>query len=844
VDRCALFVDAGYALADGALAVHGTRHRDSVTWDYAGLLKLLAGLSRDRTGLPVLRCYWYDATVDSRRTAEHDTLADIPGLKLRLGKVRPGRREGVETEIRRDLTALARNKAVSDVIIVSGEEDLAQVISDVQDQGLRVALVHIAAGEDWTVSRSLRQECDDIIEISAGHLSPYVDLIPGAEPAVRDEEPVHSGYRVRESQAGMGSAGPGTQSLADAQHSRLSQAQQNPATQQSPVPQPSPAVQQAPAPREPESAPALHAQPVPAQPLSGSSMPGSSSLAQSSSSAHPGASQGPAASAPAAPSLYAAPASGEYQPVSSAPGGSLPPRLPDRSLNGSDAEDSGPGQAPSAPASSPVSAGSDHGDQGRLNLGGSPARSQDQSAPPTRLPAPYQSSEPARGSLPQNGGLPSNGLPQGGISSNGIGHNGLPQNGLPQNGLPQNGLPQNGLPQNGLPRNGLPQNGLPQNRFSSNGISHNGMSHNGGPQTGHDVPPNGALHNGLPASGLPQNGLPQQNGLSQNGLSQNGLSQNGMGQNGMAQGNGYPGNGLSGNGSEHNGLSRDGLSHDGLPPGNGMPGGGFSGNGLPQGGLPPGEQPLNRLPSNGMAQGSGYPGNGISETGPAHSGLSQGHLTPPNGLPQGGFSQHSGPGPSGTDPLRGGGLVQPGPGSPRQLPPGSGQQYPSALSSPYGGQLPPSAPSAQGAPPPQQPTQSPYGGSYGAPSAPSYPTQASAPYGTPQLPAPQQSMSQQSMPQPPMSQQSMQSMSQPISISLPDAVQSAHAEGGAFGEAVAREAPALWLEAVLARKPRMPSDLEARLLQGSALPIDSLLHDEVRHALRRGFWDALERSRR
>ena len=54
VDRCALFVDAGYALSDGALAVHGTRHRDSVSWDYAGLIKLLAGLSRDRTGLPVL----------------------------------------------------------------------------------------------------------------------------------------------------------------------------------------------------------------------------------------------------------------------------------------------------------------------------------------------------------------------------------------------------------------------------------------------------------------------------------------------------------------------------------------------------------------------------------------------------------------------------------------------------------------------------------------------------------------------------------------------------------------------------------------------------------------------
>ncbi len=84
----------------------------------------------------------------------------------------------------------------------------------------------------------------------------------------------------------------------------------------------------------------------------------------------------------------------------------------------------------------------------------------------------------------------------------------------------------------------------------------------------------------------------------------------------------------------------------------------------------------------------------------------------------------------------------------------------------------------------------------------------------------------------------------PAAVSLADAVQSAHEEGQEFGSTVARDAPALWLEAVLARKPRMPSDLEARLLQGSSLPIDFLLHDEVRHALRRGFWDALERARR
>ena len=136
----------------------------------------------------MLRCYWYEATVDGRRTAEQDALADMPGIKLRVAKIRPGRREGVETEIHRDLTTLARNNAISDALVVSAEEDLAQVIADVQDLGLRVTLVHIAVDGNWTISRALRQESDDIIEIGGEHLRPYVELIAGAEPVHADEQ--------------------------------------------------------------------------------------------------------------------------------------------------------------------------------------------------------------------------------------------------------------------------------------------------------------------------------------------------------------------------------------------------------------------------------------------------------------------------------------------------------------------------------------------------------------------------------------------------------------------------------------------------------------------------------
>ncbi|GAA2377111.1 hypothetical protein GCM10010404_36510 [Nonomuraea africana] len=193
MDRCALFVDAGYLLADGAMAVHGTRHREAVSWDYPGLLQLMTNLSRERTGLPLLRCYWYEATVEGRRTPEHDVLADIPGLKLRLSRIRPGRREGVDAQVHRDLMTLARNSAICDAVVVSGDEDLAQVVCDAQDLGIRVTVVHIAADGGWAVSRSLRQESDDLIEIGGGHLRPYVNLVSGSTEASNGAQPVSNG---------------------------------------------------------------------------------------------------------------------------------------------------------------------------------------------------------------------------------------------------------------------------------------------------------------------------------------------------------------------------------------------------------------------------------------------------------------------------------------------------------------------------------------------------------------------------------------------------------------------------------------------------------------------------
>ncbi|TYB49493.1 NYN domain-containing protein [Actinomadura chibensis] len=209
MDRCALFVDAGYLLADGAMAVHGTRHRETVSWDFGGLLQLLGNLARERTGMPLLRCYWYEATVEGRRSPEHDALADLPGLKLRLGRIRPGRREGVDTEIHRDLMTLARNAALADAVLVSGDEDLAQIVADAQDLGIRVTVVHVAVDGNWTISRVLRQECDDLIEIGSGHLRPYVNLLAGVDSgSTLGATPLSNGHGGHSANGHGGSLGP------------------------------------------------------------------------------------------------------------------------------------------------------------------------------------------------------------------------------------------------------------------------------------------------------------------------------------------------------------------------------------------------------------------------------------------------------------------------------------------------------------------------------------------------------------------------------------------------------------------------------------------------------------
>ena len=674
MDRCALFVDAGYVLTDGAMAVHGTRRRESVTWDYAGLLQLFGSLAMERTRLPLLRCYWYEATVEGRRSADHDTLADLPGVKLRVAKMRPGRREGVEGEIHRDLTTLARNKAISDVMVVSAEEDLAQVIADVQDMGMRVTLLHIATDGNWTISRTLRQECDDIVEISAAHLRPYVELISGAEPP-RPDETDGGSLALRPAMNGNvngngvnGNAVNGTSAAsATGRAAGYAQPQGRPETGQPPADQ---SARQLPQPYAIDATHGDRGQPE---------RPDNTVVVEYAPVADFGATVDYSASVD-----YGAPA--DYAPAAD--------------------------HAPAVDQGAPVDYGS----------------SLDYGAMADYGPVPdYAAQGPAPMSAPVPAPVPREEIYAGPVALPG------------------------------------PAEDMPGDRDRSSNR----------PRVGADL---AAYNPGAVRDQYQRESMLREAGDGGDRLQPVPVALPG---NGSAQVRRLPTRAMPG-GPNHGGPNH-GQSAPGLPPVQAEPSMAQQPGGQPSTGQPTGAQPV--LPvapvvpmdSNGMQ----YQGaRGASLGGPRH-------VIPGPGAPGGPGGPVSLAGPAGPGPGGPGGNPTSGP-HPVLGPVGAGPQVPPAP------QQPPQAP-----PVPQAPG-GPAGGYSGGPPG----------------------------------------------VSLGDAVQSAHEEGQAFGESVARDAPALWLEAVLARKPRMPSDLEARLLQGSALPIDFLLHDEVRHALRRGFWDALERARR
>lgn len=179
MERLAIFVDAGYFFAAGAEAVCGQpTPRKSVSLnDPAAMLADLSSKALQASGSSsLLRTYWYDAMPGPRPSLEQTTLAHLAGMKLRFGVLNSkGQQKGVDSLIVTDLIDLARNRAISDAVLVSGDEDLRIAVEIAQSFGVRVHI--LAAGSSAkNVSPDLKMEADSVIELDASWFGSYLHM--------------------------------------------------------------------------------------------------------------------------------------------------------------------------------------------------------------------------------------------------------------------------------------------------------------------------------------------------------------------------------------------------------------------------------------------------------------------------------------------------------------------------------------------------------------------------------------------------------------------------------------------------------------------------------------------
>ncbi|MBM1170355.1 NYN domain-containing protein [Microvirga arabica] len=203
MDRVAVFVDAGYLFAQGSVAIAGSkRSRPDLVLDAPAVVQEFKRVAETRAAnCSLLRIYWYDGTATgSRPTAEQALMAHQDDVKLRLGFLNSvGQQKGVDSLIVTDLIELARQKAICDAVLISGDEDVRVGVQIAQNYGVRVHLLGIEPSRA-NQSQQLLQEADTTTEWPAETVRRFLALRPQQEHEAVSEPAVD---RAREQSAGQ-----------------------------------------------------------------------------------------------------------------------------------------------------------------------------------------------------------------------------------------------------------------------------------------------------------------------------------------------------------------------------------------------------------------------------------------------------------------------------------------------------------------------------------------------------------------------------------------------------------------------------------------------------------------
>src|SRR6202167_3622877 len=127
----------------------------------------------------LLRVYWYDAARDRVPTIDQRVIAQMPWVKLRLGNLNArGQQKGVDAQIRADMEALARHRAITDAVLIAGDEDMVPAVEAAQPYGARLHLWGIEPPYGTNQAERLVWESDTVDVLDGGFLRPYFSKHP------------------------------------------------------------------------------------------------------------------------------------------------------------------------------------------------------------------------------------------------------------------------------------------------------------------------------------------------------------------------------------------------------------------------------------------------------------------------------------------------------------------------------------------------------------------------------------------------------------------------------------------------------------------------------------------
>jgi uncharacterized LabA/DUF88 family protein len=174
LSRYAIMVDVGYIYAAAGELLFSASSRREYRVDADKLIQALIRHAEGQVPGELLRVYWYDAARDRVPTIDQRVIAQMALVKLRLGNLNArGQQKGVDAQIRADMEALARHRAITDAILVAGDEDMVPAVEAAQAFGVRVHLWGIEPPYGTNQAERLVWESDTVEVLERSFVEPY-----------------------------------------------------------------------------------------------------------------------------------------------------------------------------------------------------------------------------------------------------------------------------------------------------------------------------------------------------------------------------------------------------------------------------------------------------------------------------------------------------------------------------------------------------------------------------------------------------------------------------------------------------------------------------------------------